>query len=161
MKSLRERSNGHHSEPSLTCRLVATGLYIGYIPPFPGTLGALQGILLYTLLMKSSPLLLGIVLLTITVLGVITSERLSKAKGERDPDEVIIDEVAGAFLASLGKESFLELTLVFVIFRIIDITKPFPIRKFETLRGGWGIMVDDLVAGLLTNLLVTLLMRIL
>lgn len=157
MRSLKEKWREGPSNLDRFYKLVSTGFYVGYIPPFPGTLGALQGILLYVGLMRYSPLFLMAVLFFLTALGIVASDRLSKIKGERDPDEVIIDEIAGAFLACLGKTSLLELTLVFVLFRIIDITKPFPIRKFETLKGGWGIMLDDLLAGLITNLIVTLL----
>lgn len=157
MRSLKEKWREGPSNLDWFYKLVSTGFYVGYIPPFPGTLGALQGILLYVGLMRYSPLFLMAVLIFLTALGIVASDRLSKIKGERDPDEVIIDEIAGAFLACLGKTSLLELTLVFVLFRIIDITKPFPIRKFETLKGGWGIMLDDLLAGLITNLIVTLL----
>lgn len=158
---MKEKSKKALSNLDQFYRLVSTGFYVGYIPPFPGTLGALQGILLYVCLIKFDFLFQGMVLLFVTVLGVIASDRLSKITGERDPDEVIIDEIAGAYLACLGKTSLLELTLVFVLFRIIDITKPFPIRKFESVRGGWGIMLDDLVAGLITNLVVIFLAEIL
>lgn len=161
MKSLREKLRNHRSNLDWFYRLISTGFYVGYIPPFPGTLGALQGIFLYTCLINFNLYVLGTILVILTILGVIASGRLSEIKGERDPDEVIIDEIAGAFLACLGKTTLLELTLVFVIFRIIDITKPFPVRKFESARAGWGIMLDDLFAGFLTNLLVTFMMRIL
>lgn len=161
MKNSKRRLRNLHYNLDGFYRLIATGLYVGYIPPCPGTYGALQGILLYTLFMNFHFLFHGLLLLCITFLGVVSSGRISDLKGEKDPDEVIVDEIAGAYLAVLGKTTLLELTLVFIVFRIIDIAKPFPMRKIEALRGGWGIMFDDLFAGIITNLVVTLLMEIL
>jgi len=135
---------------------ISTGGFVGFLPPFPGTLGALQGIILYYLTMNLSPILKLLIALILVVLGIISSGNISRTYQKKDPDEVIIDEIAGAYLASLGKTTLLELTLVFILFRIIDISKPFPLKRLEKLKGGLGIMMDDVVAGLLTNLLVIL-----
>ncbi len=135
---------------------ISSGALIGFIPPFPGTLGALQGILLYWLLQDLSFFLHLIIVILFTLLGIYTSQMASFVLQKKDPDEVVIDEILGAYLASWGKSGFLELTLAFIFFRIIDIMKPFPLRRLERLPGGFGIMADDILAGLCTNLLVTL-----
>jgi len=135
----------------------ATGAFIGYVPPFPGTLGSLQGIILYYLTLKYG-LSLKIPLLTLLfLLGVYTSQRVSRLSQKEDPDEVVIDEICGAYLSALGKGTLTELLLSFIIFRIIDIGKPYPLRRLEKVGGGLGIMLDDVAAGLLTNLFVSLL----
>lgn len=135
---------------------LATGAFVGYLRPFPGTLGALQGILIYWLTMKFSLFYKLIILLFITFIGIYTSKIASELIQKKDPDEVIIDEISGAYLASLGKETFLEILFVFIIFRVIDITKPYPLKNIERAPTGLGIMLDDLVAGLITNLIVSL-----
>ncbi|MEO2066295.1 MAG: phosphatidylglycerophosphatase A, partial [Desulfurobacteriaceae bacterium] len=89
-------------------------------------------------------------------LSVVSSDYLARKLGDKDPDQVVIDEVLGMeftfFL--LNPRGNLELTLAgLILFRIIDIMKPFPIRLFERLPGGWGITVDDAVAGVLANIL--------
>ncbi|MFN3504765.1 MAG: phosphatidylglycerophosphatase A [Caldimicrobium sp.] len=137
---------------------LATGGFIGYLPPFPGTLGAIQGVFLYYLMSAHSLTWHLFILLLLTGLGIGVSQIASEVLEKKDPDQVIIDEIVGAYLSCLGKSSFLELTLAFIFFRIIDITKPSPLRKLEHLKGGWGIMVDDLLAGLMTNVIVTLVM---
>ncbi|MFN4196959.1 MAG: phosphatidylglycerophosphatase A [Caldimicrobium sp.] len=135
---------------------LATGAFIGYLPPFPGTLGAIQGVLLYYLVSSWSLTWHFILLFFLTGLGIWASQIASEVFQKKDPDQVVIDEIVGAYIGCLGKYSFLELTLAFIFFRIIDITKPYPLRKLEHLRGGLGIMADDLLAGVMTNLLVIL-----
>lgn len=135
---------------------LATGAFIGYLPPFPGTLGAIQGVILYYLVSGRSLIWHFIFLFLLTGLGIWSSQVASQAFQKKDPDQVVIDEIVGAYIACLGKSSFFDLILAFIFFRIIDITKPFPLRKLEGLRGGWGIMADDLLAGIMANLLVTL-----
>lgn len=139
---------------------VATGAFVGYIPPFPGTLGALEGILLYRFTLETAfywKLLMASLLL---ILGVLSSGHFSQLTGKKDPDEVVIDEVAGAYISCLGKVTFWEFILAFIIFRIIDISKPYPLKRLERLRGGFGIMLDDVLAGIMTNLLVCLILSI-
>ena len=73
--------------------------------------------------------------------------------GRNDPSEVVIDEVAGFFAATFFlPPSLLVMALGFVLFRFFDILKPYPIRRLEALKGGWGIVMDDLLAGLYANL---------
>lgn len=95
--------------------------------------------------------------LTILVLfafGVWASDRLSKALNKDDPPSVVIDEFVG-YLVAMWNLGEIMLLPSFFLFRMLDIVKPFPIRTFERLPGGWGIMMDDFVAGLFTNLLIS------
>lgn len=136
---------------------LSTGGFIGYLPPFPGTLGALEGVFLYRFFINYSFKWHLVMIFFLLIIGIITSQVASKVLQNEDPDQVVIDEIVGAYLACLGKTSFWELTLAFIFFRIIDITKPFPMRRLERLKGGFGIMADDVLAGIMTNLIVTLL----
>lgn len=136
--------------------LVATCCYIGYLPRIPGTLGSLAGLLIVGICayfqMSASVYLL--LILGLFWVGLVSSGAVAKVKNQTDPQIVVIDEVVGVMISVIG---FLRLDaaillLAFIFFRVFDIWKPFPIRKLETLPGGWGIMVDDLAAGVYAHL---------
>lgn len=134
---------------------VATGAYVGYVPPAPGTLGSLLGLLLLWPLGVGAAQVVATLVLIAT--GFVVAGRAARIMGGEDPPAVIIDEIAGIALATLLLPSgFLERTVAFVLFRVFDIAKPFPIRQAERLSGGLGIVGDDLIAGLYANLLVRL-----
>lgn len=161
MKNLKENLSIHPFSKKGLSTFLATGAFIGFIPPFPGTLGALEGIILYYFTSGLSFYFHIFISFFIFMIGVYVASYYVKEKGEEDPDEVVIDEICGAYLSAIGKGTLTELLLSFIIFRIIDIGKPFPLKKLEKVRGGWGIMLDDVVAGLLTNLVVTFIKRLL
>jgi len=152
---LKENLSIHLFSKKGLSTFLATGALIGFIPPFPGTLGAFEGIILYYFTSGLSLYFHLLITLLIFLIGVYAASSYAKEKGEEDPDEVIIDEICGAYLSAIGKGTLTELLLSFIIFRIIDIGKPFPLKKLEKIKGGWGIMLDDVVAGFLTNLVVT------
>lgn len=84
-----------------------------------------------------------------TAIGIPAATRVAQESGREDPGHVVIDEVAGQWLTLVVCRHNLTHALVaLVLFRLFDITKPWPIRKLEALPGGWGIMLDDLAAGL-------------
>jgi phosphatidylglycerophosphatase A len=138
---------------------LATGLSIGKIPFAPGTFGSLLGI----------PLALGLAqlgkaesiagALIFVPLAIWVSGRAERLWGQKDPGEVVIDEVAGMLITLAGLPCTGVNTAVgFGVFRVLDIVKPFPARTIERmLAGGWGIVLDDVVAGLYSNLLLRLL----
>ena len=86
--------------------------------------------------------------------GVVASTRVARGVGLEDPGIVVVDEVVGMW-TSLLFLPFTPATAIagFVLFRIMDVFKPYPARQFESLPGGWGIMTDDLMAGIYANLL--------
>lgn len=140
--------------------LIASGGFVGFLPWCPGTLGSLWGAFIFWFIRKETLFIqIGLVILVIS-LGVLVSHMVSKMTNQKDPEFVVIDEVAGMWFSVLGKSSFLEYLLAFIIFRVIDILKPFPLRKIERLKGGIGIMTDDVLAGMITNLLVGLIFAI-
>lgn len=87
------------------------------------------------------------------ITGITTANVTSKILHVKDPSLVVIDEIAGMFITLVGHEpSIIHLLSGFMLFRILDILKPFPIRQLERLKGGLGIMADDIMAGILANI---------
>ncbi|MBM3763581.1 MAG: phosphatidylglycerophosphatase A [Acidobacteria bacterium] len=133
--------------------VIATSFYSGYAPKAPGTAGALVGVLLVYLLHRftyfTSFHVLGFVLLFL-IPSVWATNVLIDALKTKDPQCVVVDEVLGQMLAFVGSGLDQPLTylLAFGFFRLFDIYKPFPVRQFERLSGGWGVILDDLMAGL-------------
>jgi len=140
--------------------LVATGLGSGYSPIAPGTAGSLVGLALFWPLRDLGLPVQLATLALLFVVGVKSSTSLAVGVGRKDPGLVVVDEVAGMWTTLL----LLPFTpavaaLAFVAFRVMDVVKPYPARQLEALPGGWGIMCDDLMAGVYANLLVRVLLR--
>lgn len=138
--------------------VLATGGYAGFFPIASGTVGAALGIVLDRgLRAVGSDLLYGAVILAICVAGAMASEVAERHFARKDPSYVIVDEVAGMLVSLyLLPVSWIGLLVGFLLFRVLDIVKPFPCRHAESLRGGLGIMADDVIAGLYVNLLLRL-----
>jgi phosphatidylglycerophosphatase A len=107
-------------------------------------------------LLNLSPIALTAVLIAVTVLGTWASDEAERALGGgKDPGAIVVDEVAGMTLSVLAlPQTAAVLAVAFLLFRVFDVTKPFPANVAQRLRGGLGVMVDDLIAGLYTLLLV-------
>ncbi len=131
----------------------ASGLYSGFFPVASGTVGSAVGLLIYWIPGFENPFVLLPVSLLVLVLGIKASNVMEKVYGE-DPSEVTIDEVLGMWisLAFLPKK-ILVAALAFLLFRIFDIVKPYPARRFDNLHGGAGVMLDDVVSAIYANLL--------
>ena len=129
---------------------------IGHSKYAPGTMGSLIGMLLgYFLILNLDVKFYLIFLLIFIIVSYLLCEAHLKSHNKKDPQEIVIDEVSGQFVSILGcvqseKSTyiFLSLLLSFLLFRFFDITKIGPIKKFENLPNGIGIMADDIVAGL-------------
>jgi len=128
--------------------MTATLGTLGRFSSMPGTLGSLAACLIW-LAFGGLPIW---VIATVTVIGTIAADKYEKAAEREDPPEVVIDEVAGCWIACWGFEPTYAIVGLF-LFRIIDITKPFPVKQMENLPGGIGIMADDIVAGIMANLI--------
>ncbi len=136
---------------------LATGFFVGRLGFAPGTLGTLIAVPLVYLFSFNFWALLGGVVLT-TLVGLVTSTKVINLTGEEDPEEVVIDEIAGYMACFIFVEPSLKTYVIaFVLFRIFDIFKPFPINLFEKLPGAYGVMLDDIVAGLITSAVMYLL----
>lgn len=131
---------------------IATGGFSGYAGIVPGTVGSLVGLLLYLPLAASPVGVRFVALVALFFLGVFASSRLEEIWQIKDPKPVVIDEIVGMWIALLFVPHEIVYFLgAFVLFRLFDIIKPFPARQAELLKGGWGIMLDDVVAGIYAN----------
>ena len=129
---------------------------IGRCPKMPGTAASLAALLVY-LALPRDVIVQALVVLAALGLGVWSSHVAAGASGESDPHTVVIDEAVGMWLACfMLPKSLVALAAAFVLFRILDIAKWFPLNRLERLPGGWGIMADDVAAGCLTRLLLSL-----
>jgi phosphatidylglycerophosphatase A len=139
-------------------RIVASFFGLGFFPVAPGTLTSLAIVLLYKYLIHvlALPYLL-LIFLLLCVLGVLAAAAYSSELKKTDPRQVVIDEAAGQFLVLLSiTPDWTLLVIGFLLFRLFDILKPFPIRRLERLPGGWGIMADDIAAALMAKALLHL-----
>ena len=123
---------------------------VGFAPIAPGTAGSVVGLVLFWMVRSTGSTWLEVtVLLAVTMAGVAAAYAAEARYLRRDPGLVVIDEVAGMLVTLLAVPVGFGGALVgFFAFRLFDIVKPFPARQAERLPGGWGVMVDDLVAGL-------------
>lgn len=140
--------------PGIASTAVATALWSGYFPVAPGTVGSAVGLALFWPLARLGPLVQAAAVAALFAAGVVASARVARGVGLEDPGIVVVDEVLGMW-TSLLFLPFTPLTAVagFVLFRVLDVVKPWPARQLEDLPGGWGIMSDDLMAGIYANLL--------
>ena len=135
-------------------RFAATFFYLGKLPVAPGSFGSLGALLLWLLLPVSFSIQLSVVVF-LFALGVYSSDKMAKYMDDHDPSEVVIDEAIGMGISLfMLPHSFGLYLLAFVLFRIFDIFKPSFIYQIQDLPGGWGIMLDDVLAGLFTFALV-------
>ncbi len=129
---------------------LSTWFGLGLIPPCPGTWGSLAALpMAWIIVMFFGHSSLIIACLLVTILGLWSSEVYARSSANKDPSEVIIDEVAGQWIALLFLPLSLKAYLIsFGFFRLFDILKPWPISFCDQkLKGGLGIMADDIVAG--------------
>ncbi|MDD2543771.1 MAG: phosphatidylglycerophosphatase A [Candidatus Cloacimonetes bacterium] len=145
--------------------ILATFFGIGFIPFMPGTFGSLAAFGIYLLLPQSlyfgsgHYILSGSVLI-FALIAVFISRKAELILGE-DAGSIVIDEVAGYFMATLFlPHNWLIGLYAFILFRVFDIAKPFPIYRSQAIPKGWGVVIDDLLAGLYANLLIQILIRI-
>ncbi len=150
-------------------RFIATGAFSGYFPWASGTAGSVVGVLLYLIPGASSPAVLGTMIIAGFLAGRVASARVAGSVGHRlsataraskkvfqpgaanhpDPSIIVIDEIVGMWIALLYLPQTLPAILIaFTTFRVFDIIKPFPAKDLEKIGRGWGIMLDDVAAGM-------------
>lgn len=138
----------------------ATGLGSGYFPLAPGTAGALVG-LVFVVWLNASWFVLTLFSVLLFFLGVWSSGAVSQIWKKTDPSRVVIDEIVGMMVTMIGiPVTGYFVLLGFLLFRLFDVWKPVPANYFEVrLPRGWGIMADDLMAGIYANILLHLVVR--
>jgi phosphatidylglycerophosphatase A len=135
---------------TITSYIFATGLGCGYIPKMPGTIGSLFAVLLYWFFPVDSILLLSISIV-LFVIGVPTATVVERFEG-KDSGKIVIDEIVGQILTFvLIPFTGVHIILGFVLFRVFDIWKPYPINISQNLPKGWGVMIDDVLAAIYAN----------
>lgn len=147
---------------SSLAKIIATFLGIGYAPIAPGTAASLVTVLLYKFFLckLSWPAML-VIMLLVYVIGVWAASKYSREKRLEDPRTVVIDEVLGQLLALFLLNPTWPLMLAaFLLFRIFDVIKPLFISRAERFSSGWGIMLDDIIAGLYSSILINIFLLI-
>ena len=139
---------------------LATGFYVGNIPFAPGTFGSLIGLPLCFLLAGIHLAAAIIAALLIIGLAIWIANAAAKTLKRKDPGCIVIDEIAGMVVTLIGLPFNLTTVVTgFILFRILDILKPFPIRILDKrVSGGLGIVADDVVAGIFANTLMRILL---
>jgi phosphatidylglycerophosphatase A len=155
--------NRHVSFPE---RFLATGLCSGYVSWAPGTAGSIVGLILWSLAGIRDPLTGLLLIAPVFFVGAYVSGKVAAATPDLhppvfrknpsthpDPGIIVIDEIVGMWTALYALPlSWTSAVAAFVLFRVMDIFKPFPARQLERLQGGWGIMLDDVAAGIYANI---------
>ncbi len=156
-------------------RFIATGFFAGYIPWASGTFGSLVALLIYAIPGAEHPVIQSLLIVVSFAVGVPAAAHVAAAEGHRltasaaatkaifqprerhhspDPSIVVVDEMLGMWLALfLLPKTLIAAIVAFVLFRAMDVVKPPPARQAEQFGNGWGIMLDDAVAGVYANLL--------
>jgi phosphatidylglycerophosphatase A len=128
---------------------LATGFGSGLSPFAPGTAGTLVGVLICLLCMPMPPILRLLFVLTFLALSFYVAGQAEKIYQKKDDQRIVIDEIIGFQVTMLPVAiNVLYLCVGFVLFRIFDILKPFPIANLQRLPGGWGVVADDVGAGI-------------
>ncbi len=142
-------------------RIAATGLGSGLSPLAPGTAGTLVGIPVYMVFSRFPWPLYLLSVIAFSLFAVYVSQEADRIYNEKDPPRIVIDEIAGFQVTMfLVAPTVWHILLGFIIFRIFDIIKPFPIRLCErSFPGGYGVVGDDIVAGIYGNVILLLLIR--
>ena len=136
-------------------QFAATFFYLGKLPFAPGSWGSLGALALWLFLPLSHAVHLAVILI-LFILGVYSSNKVAEDMDDHDPPEVVIDEAVGMGISLFMLPHSLGLyILAFILFRFFDIFKPSFIYRIQNLPEGWGIMLDDVLAGFFTLVVVT------
>jgi phosphatidylglycerophosphatase A len=139
---------------------LASGCGFGYLPYCPGTFGTVVAVplsLVVNRIAVTNPWLSALVLSALMSIAIWLAGQAARLLGKKDPQVIVIDEIAGFVLANFRTGSWTGLIIAFGLFRFFDIAKIFPAGRLETLQGGRGIVLDDMCAGLYTFLILRLL----
>ena len=136
----------------LIIKILASGFGTGYSPLAPGTTGTLLAAILYWYVIPHNFLIFFLVSIILLILSVPISSEAEKIFSKKDDPRIVIDEVVGFWVSVLFLPySVAVVVFAFVLFRLFDVRKPFFIKRTQNLPKGFGIVADDLFAGLLTN----------
>jgi phosphatidylglycerophosphatase A len=141
--------------------LIATGVGAGYSPVIPGTAGTLIAVPIFLILSLIPSPVYEITLLAFFFLAIWSSEKAQGYWGVKDDRRIVIDEIMGFLITMFWVPgNVLSVIIGFFLFRFFDIVKPPPIRRLENLRGGYGVVLDDVLAGVYANIILRLIQLI-
>ena len=139
--------------------MLATFFYIGYLPVAPGSIATLAGIAL-SYAVANNPNVYILVTLLVTIVGFMVSGQAEALTGKKDPGCIVIDEVAGVMIAFYAlPQTWPVMWTAFFVFRAFDMFKIYPGNKFEGMKGSAGIMLDDVIAGIYTNIVMQIVLH--
>ena len=125
-----------------------------------GTYGSILGVLLFVLLTAISFQIKIIILVFMFFLGVIAAAKIERESGTEDNQIIVIDEIAGVWVTLLiAPEGIWWIAAALTVFRIMDISKPFPIKNLESVKSGYGVMLDDILAGVYAGVILLIVKR--
>jgi phosphatidylglycerophosphatase A len=131
---------------------IAQGGYSGRVPKAPGTAGTAVGVLVFLALGGAAPAGYGLALAAVIGIGTWTAGEADRILGTKDGQSIVIDEIAGFLVAMfLVPFTWWGLAAVFALFRFFDILKPWPADRLQSVPGGPGVMLDDIIAGIYAN----------
>jgi len=144
---------------NLVIKAIGTVFGVGYLPAAPGTWATAVGVVIAYFLGNDLPVF-SILLLVLLILGIITTGIIEKEMKQKDPGCLVIDEVVGVMIALWGLPMIWPVMICgFFLFRAFDMFKIYPINKLEAQPGGWGIMLDDCMAGVYTTIILRIALR--
>jgi phosphatidylglycerophosphatase A len=136
--------------PDRFVKLIATFFYIGYLPLAPGSVASIAGVMIYVLFQANAVVYAGL-LATVIFLGFRVSDRMEELVGSKDPSCIVIDEVAGIMISFWGLPWHWSVIITaYFVFRAFDMFKIYPVNRLEDMKGGVGVMMDDIIAGVYT-----------
>lgn len=136
-------------------RILGSGFFSGYSPVASGTVGSLFALFIYLIPGFENPTILLFMISLFTVIGINIGNKFEKFYGKKDPSQCTIDEFVGTWISLLFvPKTIIYVVSVFILWRILDIIKPFPARLIEKLKGGWGIMFDDVMSAIYSLILI-------
>ena len=141
-------------------KLIGSGFYSGFIPFAPGTFGSFVALLIYLIPGFENPTILLFVISLFTVLGISLGTKFESIYG-KDPKQCTIDEMVGMWISLIFiPKKIWFIAFAFVVWRVLDIIKPFPANISEKLNGGIGIMLDDIIAAFYTLVIIHIIILI-
>jgi len=147
------RRNGQQTKPPLAVRMFASFGGAGYFPIASGTVGSAAALIPYWLLPAAdTDWILGILCIVCFIAGIPAANIMERFHGD-DPSQVVLDEAVGMWISLLLLPKTIGVAVAaFLLFRLFDIFKPWPANRFDRMRGGFGIMMDDVAAGIYANI---------
>jgi len=141
-------------------KIIGSGLFTGYFPYASGTVGSLAAVLIYLIPGFENPTVMLLFISFFTAIGIPVSTKFENIYG-KDPAQCTIDEFVGTWISLLFvPKRAIYILLAFIIWRLFDIIKPFPARQIESIKGGIGIMFDDIISGLYALIIIHMIINL-